>query len=293
MESPPLDSLRQTIIRVYPDLEGASFTLATAGWHSVAVDVDDRLIFKFPRHDVARAALVKEAALLARIRPAVAMPVPDLTLHVGPPLFSVHGKLKGEHLPPDAYAVLPEAARERLARKLAQFYAEIHALDDGAMTAAGAGALEAWLSPPEITAKALPVVPAEHRLLAETTIAAFEALPPDPYGLTYGFFDGHGWNMAFDHARQELNGIYDFADSGIGPLHREFIYSNLISSDLTERIVTHYERLTGRALDRKRILVLCGIHRLTELAELADDPEHAPEMVRFFNRWAETAGALL
>ncbi|MGE6782258.1 phosphotransferase family protein [Ensifer adhaerens] len=293
MDNSSLDSLRRTILATFPDLEGAVFTLATAGWHSVAVDVDDRLIFKFPRHDIARAALVKEAALLALIRPAVAMPVPDLRLHDGPPLFSVHGKLKGEHLPPDAYGALPESARERLGRKLAQFYAEIHALDGDAMAAAGAGALEAWLTPREIRAKALPAVPAQYRRLAEATIAAFEAMAPDPYGSTYGFFDGHGWNMAFDHARQELNGIYDFADSGIGPLHREFIYSNLISSDLTERIVTHYERLTGRSLDRNRILVLSGMHRLTELAELADDPEHAPEMVRFFNRWAETAGALL
>ena len=45
------------------------------------------------------------------------------------------------------------------------------------------------------------------------------AMPPDPLGTVYGFFDGHGWNMAFDHARGRLNGIFDFGDSGFGPLH--------------------------------------------------------------------------
>src|SRR5919106_64050 len=62
-----------------------------------------------------------------------------------------------------------------------------------------------------------------------------------PYGTTYGFFDGHGWNMAFDHTTNRLNGVYDFADSGFGPLHQEFIYTNLIARDLTARIVAEYE----------------------------------------------------
>jgi hypothetical protein len=74
--------------------------------------------------------------------------------------------------------------------------------------------------------------------------------------------------MAFDHERQQLNGIYDFADSGLGPLHQEFIYSNLISPDLTVRIVAAYACRTGRMLDRRRINILTGFHRLSELDPL-------------------------
>ena len=107
-----------------------------------------------------------------------------------------------------------------------------------------------------------------------------ETLPPDPHGNIYGFFDGHGWNMAFNHAQGRLNGIYDFADSGFGPLHQEFIYSNFISPDLTARIISAYEMLTGRRLDRRRIAILTGFHRLSELAELADDPAHVGSMVQ-------------
>ena len=132
----------------------------------------------------------------------------------------------------------------------------------------------------------------ELRDIAASTIDAYEALGPDPHGETYGFFDGHGWNMAFDHQRGRLNGIYDFADSGFGPLHQEFIYSNLVSPDLTERIITAYERETGRRIDRRRVSILSGMHRLTELAELADDPEHVPAMVLSVELWARTAMGL-
>jgi hypothetical protein len=131
-----------------------------------------------------------------------------------------------------------------------------------------------------------PVLPKHLTHFAERTIHAFQNLEPDPYGQTYGFFDGHGWNMAFDHTHQKLNGIYDFADSGFGPLHQEFIYSNLISANLTERIIDEYEHITGCVLNRERISLLTGVHRLSELAELADDPEHVPMMLKFIEQWA-------
>lgn len=288
MEVTDLDTYRAAIVAAFPDLAGSSFRLAMAGWDSVAVDVDDRWIFKFPRHEAGKEGLLREAGLLAVIRPAVSLPVPDLRIHPGPPLFSRHEKLSGEHLVTAEYDALPEAAREKLGQALGLFYAELHRINDRRMAEAGARPIKPWFPPAEIRAKALPALPEELRALATSTIDAFEALGPDPYGETYGFFDGHGWNMAFDHERQELNGIYDFADSGFGPLHQEFIYSNLVSSDLTERIITAYEAETGRRIDRKRVAVLSGMHRLSELAELADDPEHAPTMIRSVEFWARS-----
>ncbi|MGO1078525.1 phosphotransferase family protein [Inquilinus sp. CA228] len=282
-----IDRYRAAILRAFPDLATSPFRLMAESWDSTAVEADG-LVFKFPRHEAAAGRLRKEAALLAVIRPAVSLPVPDLVLAEGPPLFSRHVKIPGEHLLTAHYAGLPEEARRRLAEDLAGFYAELHRLDRGRMAAAGAEP-EAWGTAEGIGAKALPALTPELRPAAERVLAAYDRLPPDPHGTIYGFFDGHGWNMAFDHGRQRLNGIYDFADSGLGPLHQEFIYSSFVSPDLTARLVSAYEALTGRGLDRRRIAILTGMHRLWELAELADDPEHVPTMVRSFAEWVATA----
>lgn len=280
-----LGALRAAIARSFPELAGARFT-PVVSWDSVAVDVDDRLIFKFPRHPAAKERLATEARLLAVIRPAVTLPVPDLAIHPGPPLFSRHVKIRGEHLLARHYARLPVAARERLAADMALFYAELHRLDPDAMAAAGARPIAPWLAPEAILSRAWPLLSAELRRYAERTVATWQQLPPDPHGTVYGFFDGHGWNMAFDHRENRLNGIYDFADSGFGPLHQEFIYTNWIAPDLTARIVAAYEALTGRALDRRRIDLLSGVLRLSELAQYADDPEHAPAMLEQVAAWA-------
>lgn len=290
MAAVDLDACRAAILRAFPDLAAAGFRILAESWDSTAVEAEDRLIFKFPRHEAAAQRLRKEAALLGLVRPAVPLPVPDLTLVEGPPLFSRHAKIPGEHLLAEHYAGLPDEARRRLAEDLARFHAGLHRLDPARMAAAGAGPVEAWGGAERIGAKALPALPPELRPAAERLLDAYGRLPPEPHAPVYGFFDGHGWNMAFDHGRQRLNGIYDFADSGIGPLHQEFVYSGFVSPDLSTRLVAAYEALTGLALDRRRIVLLTGTHRLWELAELADDPAHGPAMVRSFADWVATAG---
>ncbi|KKZ86942.1 aminoglycoside resistance protein [Rhizobium phaseoli] len=284
---------RTLITSVFPHLTASVFKLSAKSWDSIAVDVDDTLIFKFPRHLGAERALVKEAALLDIIRPSLSMAVPDMRIHDGPPIFSCHAKLEGEHLIDQDYEALGEGVRQRLADDLARFYAELHALDPDRLRAAGAAAIQPWQSPDVVRAKALPLLPADIQRFAQTVVSDFEFLPPDPYGNVYGFFDGHGWNMAFDFRHGRLNGIYDFADSGFGPLHQEFIYSNFISPDLTARIVSAYEILTGRRLDRRRIAIMTGFHRLSELAELADDPANVEQMIRSAANWAAAAARLV
>jgi aminoglycoside phosphotransferase (APT) family kinase protein len=289
MKTPEKDHFRNIIATTFPELATSRFELETAGWDSVAVDVDDRLIFKFPRHAVAEQALLREAQLLTLIRPQIAMPVPDLRIVSGPPLFSVHEKLKGVHLVTDDYDRLPEAARQRLGEMLGRFYAELHRLDQAEMMNAGAGPVAPWQTADAMRDRALPMLTADIRKKAAAAIDAFEQLPPDPYGKTYGFFDGHGWNMAFDHAAERLTGMYDFADSGFAPVHQEFIYARFVSPDLTERIIASYETLAGRAIDRQRVEILTAAHRLSELAELADNPEHVRIMIDSVESWARTA----
>ena len=258
--------MRRAILSTYPDLADAAFAVAGKGWHSLAVAVGGRLIFKFPEGGEAEAALRREARLLAAARPHLTMPVPRMRLHEGPLLFSVHEMLPGRTLERDAYRRLGEAAKARLAEDLALFFAELHALDLRPMREAGAQPVGIWDAGEETLAPVWPLLPADVAAQARMALDAWRALGPDPLGERYGFFDAHGWNMAFDPRRQRLNGIFDFADSGFGPPHREFAPVSLIDPDLTARTIRSYERGTGRDLDRRRIFLMTAAMRLSELA---------------------------
>ena len=272
-------ALRADVAGWFPDLITTPLRPVASGWDSVAYDLGGRLIVKRPRNPAAEARLRREAEVLAMVRPQVSLPVPELHL-IEAPLVSWHLALPGEYLETAGCLALTEPAKDRLAATLGRFYAELHRVEVPFAVRA-----EAWRPAEEILAKALPVLPEALCAPAKRLIVAYAALPPDPLGEVFGHFDGHGWNMAFDHGAGRLNGVYDFADAGIGPRHREFIYVGLTSLDLMERVLGAYRTVTALAVDMRRVALLSGAHRLWELGEGAVADRQG--LVRRFGDWVE------
>ena len=135
--------------------------------------------------------------------------------------------------------------------------------------------VDPWMSPDEIIERAGPKLPRGYKGFLKRTVAAYRKLTIEGDELVYGYFDGHGWNMAFDHETGLLNGVFDFADSGFGSLHRDLSYSNWVSADLTLRIIERYEELTHRKVNRERVMLYTSALRLAELAEGALPEERA------------------
>jgi hypothetical protein len=253
-----------------PSLAGVSFEVSTTGWDSVAL-IGGGMVFKFPRHAQAAERLKREARVLAILRPRLRMRLPDMVVHeASNQLFSAHAFISGEHLAPDRYGDLTQTARADLATGLAVFFADVHAIDQSLFRDAGVNALPAWPDVETVRRVALPLLPAEVRARFAALVDAYAALPPDPLGDTFGMFDCHGWNMAFDHQAQRLNGLYDFGDSGFGAVHLDFMTVGKIAHDLALRVADGYERVTGRSLDRRRIAILTGMNRILEVMENAD-----------------------
>ncbi len=210
-----------------------------------------------------------------------------MTIHEGPPLFSLHGKLPGGTLDGDGYKRLDEEARRRLADDIALFLAELHAVDPAIMRAAGAMQVDWWDTEDATLAPVWPLLPEPVRGLAQAAVADYRRLPPDPLGEVYGFFDAHGWNMAFDHGEGRLRGIFDFADSGFGSPHREFVQLSLIAPQLAARTVEAYEARTGNMLDRRRIFLLTAAMRLSELAGAIETDERVGSSRGSVTEWFE------
>lgn len=281
--------LEAAVVAAVPGYESAAFAVLAPGFDCVALAATGadgvRRVFKFPKSAIATRRLRTEAAVLAVLRPAVTLPVPELRLHEGATLFSSHPMIPGAALLREDYEALGEADRARLAGDLARFAAEVHAIPVARMVAAGAGHPPVWQTAGAIRERAFPFLSPETLRRAGAALEKFEALPPDPFGEVFGQFDGHGWNMAFDHVAGRLNGLFDFGDSGVGPLHQDFVYSAFVSPDLTERMVRAYRGMAGRDVDLARIRLLCAVNRLQELAEAADDPAHRTAMLRNVEEW--------
>jgi len=258
--------LRALVIGTLPQFAGGNFVTLTDGWDSVALECDG-WIFKFGRHAEAEARLRREVALLAFLKPRVTMPLPQMVLHEGPVPFSQHLKLQGSALEQAQYLELDEGRRNALATRMAQLYAELHALPLTRLQAVGATGVDPWMSPDDIIMRTEAKLPRGYKGFMKRTMAAYRKLSIEGNELVYGYFDGHGWNMAFDHETGMLNGVFDFADSGFGSRHRDLSYSNWISADLTLRIIERYEELARFKVNRDLVMLYSSALRLAELAE--------------------------
>lgn len=257
---------RAHVIGTLPQFAGGQFTTLTQGWDSVALECDG-WIFKFARTPEAEVRLRREVALLQFLKPRITMPIPHMVFNDGPVPFSQHLKIAGSSLESADYQRLGEGQRNAVATRMAQLYAELHALPLNRMQQIGAVGVDPWMAPDDIIAGAGPKLPRGYKGFLERTVSAYRKLTISGDELVYGYFDGHGWNMAFDHEMGLLNGVFDFADSGFGARHRDLSYSNWISADLTLRIIDRYEELTRREVDRDLVMLYSSALRLAELAE--------------------------
>ena len=283
---------RALVVATLPQFVGGRFATAGNGWDSVALECDG-WIFKFPRNAVAEERLRREVKVLAFLKPRMTMALPQMVLHEGETPFTQHRKLDGRALERADYLKLGSGQRNALALRMAQLYVELHALPLGRMQQVGAVAVDPWMSPAEILERALPKLPRGYKRLARSTVATYRRLKIVGDELVFGYFDGHGWNMAFDHATGLLNGVFDFADSGFGSRHRDLSYSNWIAADLTLRIIDRYEELSGRAVDRQQVMLYSSALRLSELAAAYHDDELAVRNVTdWYAELAEVATRL-
>jgi len=257
---------RALVVSTLPQFVGGNFATLTDGFDSVALECDG-WIFKFPRNAHAEERLRREVTLLQFLKPRITMAVPQIVLHEGPVPFTQHLKLPGSALESAEYAQLDDYRRDALALRMAQLYAELHALPLNRMQQLGAVGVDPWMSPEEIIEGAGPKLPHGYKGFLTKTVAAYRKLSITGSELVYGYFDGHGWNMAFDHETGLLNGVFDFADSGFGSRHRDLSYSNWISADLTLRIIERYEQLARVSVDRHQVMLYSSALRLAELAE--------------------------
>ncbi len=283
---------RALIVATLPQFSRGHFTVPGNGWDSVALECDN-WIFKFPRSRRAEERLRREAKLLAYLKPRITMTLPQMVLHEGDTPFTQHLKIPGASLVRDDYLRLRPSQRDALALRMAQLYVELHALPLGRLQQVGAVPVDPWMSPVEILEGALPRLPRGHKGVARQTVAAYRRLRIVGDELVFGYFDGHGWNMAFDHRTGLLNGVFDFADCGFGARHRDLSSSNWIAADLTLRIIDHYEELARRPVDRKLVMLYTSALRLAELAAgLLDEDVAVANVVGWQAELAEVANRL-
>lgn len=273
---------------VRPDLDEAPTRIFGEGWDCLAVGKGGT-IFKFPRSAEAEERLRREPRAIALVAGVTTLRVPRMQIHEKPIVFSEHERIPGDTLPPERWVELPGAERERLAGDVARFFLGVHAIPLERAAAAHVTTLRPRPRHGDVAAAIVGRIPPSLSAAADFILVAHAALPPER--AVFGQFDTHGWNMAYDTAAGRLVGLFDFADAGVGPRHRDLSYPAFLSADFAA-IVARRVAAAGEPVDYTRLSIEHGFIRLADIAA-AEEPLPLVEAFAAWRSKARAAGAEL
>ncbi|HEX9370226.1 MAG TPA: phosphotransferase [Roseiflexaceae bacterium] len=220
------ESYKEIIAACFPDLHIGTCTIVSQGWDSVAVAVDDQLIFRFPKRPDVEPQYRMEALLLPALAQTLSIRVPRFEFiwqggGTYDHLFVGYQMIGGAQLTPALRAELPAA---QLAAQLARFLAELHGFpaDLAARLAVPGGDADAWRRCyADLYARVRAQVFSLLDSSAWSPIAArWEAFLGDDAhfrfvpGLVHQ--DLNGEHILVDPARGAVAGIIDWGDAAVG-----------------------------------------------------------------------------
>jgi len=231
------------------------------GCENYAIDFGD-VIVRFPVDEQAFGKLEFETIVCGKLD-LLDLKTPKTKTVLQDYPFSWHQKIQGDYFLTEDYDMLSIKQRDVIAKQLAAFFVAIHSFSKTEMKELGAQDLPGYVAHSLMQEQAR-LIPSDLISHFDHFMSQYKALSVDPAHYTFGYFDAHGWNMAFDKKSETLIGIYDFADCGFGDVHQDFHPINTISQDLIERVVDQYQALTNTSVNIARV------NFYTILAEYSD-----------------------
>jgi len=269
IENTDIEKTRDTIKRHIPTLDITTIT-EHESCDNYVIEVNERLIFRFPKkHDIA-GRVACEVALLEELEPKISLHIPRL--FYAHETFVGYHKISGTALTSELYDTLESQEKHKLALDIATFFYQVHkSLDVGHARTLGVRDAQ-WPLSCEILIEKLDKKLPDTRLekIFQRMITwhdSFIVSPDDPNDIVVVHNDVHEKNIAFDTKNNLINGIFDFSDIAIGDRYLEFRYLYLISPELFEQAARAYAQLMGQEFTMQRVLyyyVATEFSRLTE-----------------------------
>ena len=217
---------------VFSGLEFTHAELNERGEDHQVLVLDDRYLFRFPRHAHHPTGLALERAVIGAVRGRCDLPMPDYRFVAPGGEFAGYEMIQGVELTPERFAALARPAQERVLEQAAGFLSALHQISLDEVAAALGAEPDPWpreQTPAELAAESrarrLPFIAAALPALVpavEGLYGRFSAMTEGPLRLTHG--DMTSDHMLLAPEGDRLAGVIDFGDAEIGDAAYDVAY---------------------------------------------------------------------
>lgn len=229
-----------------PNLKINSIIIIPTGWDHLVAEVNENLIFRFPREKKFVNNLEREKQLLEHLKGCTKLAIPSYKYFGNNPAFAGYPKIPGRSLNRQLYISLDFDTRYRIAQSLASFFTELHQ-EVSTEQAINLGYSRHSLEIDKIKSELLGTIPNDIDMMVKQAIAystTTESNQTDE-DLVFLHNDVHDDNIAFNANTQQINGIFDFSDAAIGPSSAEFSSLFFIHEELAQLTAKIYAQLNN------------------------------------------------
>jgi len=234
---------------IFPDLNVDDGDLVDHGWdHDVIIT--NGLVFRFPKREEYEKRFRKEIDLMNYLSSRVNIPVPNYHYVAPDKSFAGYELLPGQEMKPDGFKQMIEKQQQHVATQLGAFLTTIHNTPMAVVTERGyteeVGGhywskqhTERTLD--ELKSEVYPKLVEEERKWIDLQFDAYLSLS-FKYEKVLIHADLTPDHLLFDREQEELTGVIDFGDAGIGDPALDLAGLWAYGEDFVNNVVTHYER---------------------------------------------------
>lgn len=238
-------AISEVLNREIPDLLINSINIIETGWEHLVAEVNEDLIFRFPRERRAVANLEREKKLLDYLKNHISLPIPDYRYFGTDIAFVGYRKIPGVHLNQQLYAGLDVDVRLNIANTLAHFFTQLHhSVSKERALQMGYAKIIRPLEEIESSLRS-PAVPVYiEKMIQEAIVYAKKDLSKEQ-NLVFIHQDVNGDNSAFNPTTEQITGIFDFSDTGIAPYSWDFAELFFIDPELANLTAEIYAKMNN------------------------------------------------
>ena len=258
---------RQIIAACFPDLVIERCRPVAEGWDSVAVELDGRLIFRFPKRCDVEPQYQIERQLLPALAAALPLPIPDVAFFwpggtAYPGIFIGHHLIDGAQLTTE-HLTLNHI--DGIAQQLGQFLSALHRfpVEQASQLGVPAGDEARWRRrfQDQYVLLQQQILPLIGQVAQGRIVRDWQAFLNDdarfPTRLIH--HDLNGEHILYSAARSTISGIIDWGDAAVGDPAIDF--TGLLAAygeDFTERVLSHYRNEVDASF-RDRMRFYCDV----------------------------------
>lgn len=265
-----LNTIQGVITTDFPDLEIKKIILVDNGWDNLVVEINDNIIFRFPKDNGVN--FNTEVQVLNLLQGRITLEIPHIEFFGKSFTYMGYPKIQGGNLTSEILNSLNSNQKNKLTDDLANFLREVHSaisLND----ARKIGVEDENLPSYSQSIKSVLSNKITDKFILdfmETTVNEYEGMIKEKVELVFLYNDLHTENMAFDATSNRLNGIFDFGDIMIGDVNMDFYPLYKFDPYFMKAVAEKYQELTGCKLNLRRMVIYGRINELSDLAEFIE-----------------------